>query len=518
MKRRTVPRLLAIALMVLIGIVWWETGTAPDRLTFSDAAVPLLSLALVLVGAVAIFGTRQAAGEIRLRLAAEKALRETQVATEERIARRTAELSAAYAEMGMAHEGLQASEERFRTLCASAPIGIFFTDAAGSTLYTNAHWSHLAGLSLGESVGDGWQRAVHPEDAPATLADWRCAVREGGEFDAEFRFCTPTGEVRWVHARSIPIRQATGVITGHVGTTENITGRKAAEAALVKTQEKLIETSRRAGMAEVATAVLHNVGNVLNSVNVASACVAASLRKSKAATLERVVAILRENEGDLASFFTNDSRGRQLPDFLARLAERLAGERISALEELGHLQKGIEHIKDIVGMQQDYAKVSGAAETVRVVDLLEDTVRMNKECLAKHAIRIVREFSDVPPVAVEKHKVLQILVNLVRNAQQACDASGRQDKTLTLRVFNGAGKVKVAVADNGVGISPENLERVFSHGFTTKKDGHGFGLHSGALAARELGGSLWVESDGCDRGTTFTLELPIDRAAHSAVT
>jgi signal transduction histidine kinase len=126
-------------------------------------------------------------------------------------------------------------------------------------------------------------------------------------------------------------------------------------------------------------------------------------------------------------------------------------------------------------------------------------------------VELIREFEDVPPINVEKHKILQILVNLVRNAKYACDDSGRPDKRVTVRVTNGDGWIKISVADNGVGIPPENLTRIFSQGFTTRKGGHGFGLHSSALAVKEMGGQLLVHSDGPGRGATFTLDLPVQK-------
>ena len=135
-------------------------------------------------------------------------------------------------------------------------------------------------------------------------------------------------------------------------------------------------------------------------------------------------------------------------------------------------------------------------------------MRMNEGALSRHGVEVVREFESVPPMNVEKHKILQILVNLVRNAKYACDESGRADKRLTVRVANGDGRVKISVIDNGIGIPPENLTRIFNHGFTTRKGGHGFGLHSGALAAKEMGGSLTVHSGGLGQGAAFTLELP----------
>jgi C4-dicarboxylate-specific signal transduction histidine kinase len=177
------------------------------------------------------------------------------------------------------------------------------------------------------------------------------------------------------------------------------------------------------------------------------------------------------------------------------------------LEGLG---KNIEHIKQIVAMQQNYAKLGGVTEDLKAVDLVEDALRMNEAAMERHGVKCVREFQDVPLVAVDKHKVLQILINLIRNAKYAMDDSGRSDKTLTVAILAGDNdRVKVQVSDNGVGIATENLARIFQHGFTTKQDGHGFGLHSGANAAREMGGNLNVESNGPGRGATFTLELPI---------
>jgi signal transduction histidine kinase len=279
-------------------------------------------------------------------------------------------------------------------------------------------------------------------------------------------------------------------------------------AALTVAQKELLEASRRAGMAEVATGILHNVGNVLNSVNVASSCVANSLKKSKAANLSKVVTMLREHESDLGSFLTTDAKGKQLPAYLGQLAEHLAGEQADALKELSQLQKNIEHIKDIVTMQQGLAKASGLKEKLQVNDLVEDALRMNASTLTRHDIEVIKEFKDMPLVTVEKHKVLQILVNLVRNAKQACSASGLEDKRMTIRTTNQNGGARISVCDNGVGIPPENLTRIFAYGFTTKEDGHGFGLHSGALAAKEMGGSLTVHSDGHNQGATFTLDLP----------
>jgi signal transduction histidine kinase len=284
---------------------------------------------------------------------------------------------------------------------------------------------------------------------------------------------------------------------------------KEAEAKLDQIHKQLLETSRRAGMAEVATSVLHNVGNVLNSVNVASSCVADILRNSKAANLSKVVALLREHETDLGHFITTDPKGRQLPGYLAQLAGHLAGEQTDALDKLARLQKNIEHIKDIVAMQQNYAKTSGVLESLPMVELVEDAVRMNVGSMERNNVKILREYSATPLVLTDKHKVLQILVNVINNAKHACNDSGKPDKQIILRVVNENERVKISVIDNGVGIPAENMTLIFNYGFTTRKDGHGFGLHNGALAAKEMGGNLAAFSEGPGRGATFTLELPV---------
>ncbi len=297
--------------------------------------------------------------------------------------------------------------------------------------------------------------------------------------------------------------------TANTSLKNEIEERKRMQAEVEHVHRELVEASRQAGMAEVATSVLHNVGNVLNSVNIASSCVADSLRRSKSASLSKVVALLHEHEADLGDFLTSDPKGKQVPGYLAQLAGHLNREQTAVLTELDGLQSNIEHIKDIVMMQQSTAKLSGVSEELKVSDLVEDALRMNASTLARHDIQVIKEFEEMPPLTVEKNKVLQILVNLMRNAQQASDESGHREKILTLRVTNNHNGVRIAVSDNGVGISSENLARIFAHGFTTKKGGHGFGLHSGALAAKEMGGALSVHSDGPGRGATFTLELPL---------
>jgi len=283
------------------------------------------------------------------------------------------------------------------------------------------------------------------------------------------------------------------------------------QAQAEKTHKEMLIVSRQAGMTDVATSVLHNVGNVLNSLNISASLVASHLEEFKIDRVIQVARLINQNSANLGSFFANDPKGRQVPGFLTQLGEHLAKEQTLLLREIEFVKSKIEHIKVIVATQQDYGRVSGVTEKVRVVDLVEDLLRIHIPELEEQGITVKREYaSDLPEIPLEKHKVLQILLNLTANAKHACVDAGKEPGLVTVRVSNGDDRVRIAVCDNGVGISRENLRKIFHHGFTTRKQGgHGFGLHSGALLAKEIGGALTAHSEGPGRGAVFTLELPV---------
>ncbi len=224
--------------------------------------------------------------------------------------------------------------------------------------------------------------------------------------------------------------------------------------------------------------------------------------------MSKVTALLEAHGDDLGAFFTPDPKGRHLPRFLSALAAQTARDQEEVLAELASLTGNMEHIKGIVSMQQNYARVYGVVEALSVTDLVEDSLRMNIGALDRHGIQVLRDYAAVPVVLMDKHKVLQILINLISNAKYALDAGDAPQKNLTLRVRQENDLVSISVIDNGIGIAPENLTRIFSYGFTTHKNGHGFGLHGGALAAKALNGSLSVFSEGLGKGATFTLKIP----------
>lgn len=286
---------------------------------------------------------------------------------------------------------------------------------------------------------------------------------------------------------------------------------------LKDTQSELLDTARQAGMAEIATNVLHNVGNVLNSVNISADLVSRKLRSSKAQGLGKAMQLINEHQGDLGAFLTQDAKGKLLPGYLNQLVDAIALEQQSMTDELAQLTKSVDHIKDIVATQQSYAGANNLMEPLHISELLEDALRMNSGALTRHHVTVVKEYNEVPQVMGDKHRLLLILINLISNAKYAMsDLSNRpRQMTLGVKIVEDS-TLQISVKDDGEGIAPENMTRIFAHGFTTRKEGHGFGLHSCALAAIEMNGHLSAHSDGPGKGAQFTLQIPLKTVPEEA--
>ncbi|WNG31962.1 HAMP domain-containing protein [Cystobacter fuscus] len=271
-----------------------------------------------------------------------------------------------------------------------------------------------------------------------------------------------------------------------------------------------MQTARRAGMAEIATNVLHNVGNVLNSVYTSIQLARDRTARMRVDHVGRVTRMLEEHQSDLTTFLTGDVRGRHLMPFLDKLGENLREDRTEIVSLLDDVSRYTEHIGDIVKVQQNYARLPRLHEPVDLALLVEDALRINSAGLTRHQVKVARNLASLPPVLTDKHKTLMILVNLVSNARYALDtvAPGERLLTVTLEQAFTDRVVRIGIHDNGMGIAPEMRPRVFQSGVTTHADGLGFGLHASALAAQELGGALTVHSEGTGRGATFILELP----------
>lgn len=404
-----------------------------------------------------------------------------------------------------------AGQAKFETLVHSIDGIVWeWSPSADKFTFLSRQAEEFLGFKVEECLKSGfWEDHVVAEDREEALRARKAAARDGRPYCSEYRFSTADGRTHWLRENGNPARNEAGEVELLRGVLTDVTDAKTAAEEREVMQKQIVEASRYAGMAEVATGVLHNVGNVLNSVNVSSEIIQGRLRQSKSQSLSKLAELLRDQEAQLGEFFTTDSRGRLVPGYVAQLSKQLSTEHLELSQEVENLVRNVEHIKDIVVMQQAYAKLSGRTEAVDPRDLLEDALRLNAAAFARHRITVERQFVAAPKITVDRHRVLQILVNLIRNAKHALDAGRDQDKIMTLGLcVLPEGWVRVIVADNGVGISPENLKRIFSHGFTTKDRGHGFGLHISAVTAQEMGGCLWAHSDGPGKGAIFCLDLP----------
>lgn len=300
-----------------------------------------------------------------------------------------------------------------------------------------------------------------------------------------------------------------GKSQGIVCIIHDITERKKAERKLRRIQQDLVPSSRIAERAEVLSGLLHNIKNVLNSVGISLAMVDEKLKGSKIDGLKKTVALLSEHEGRLGQFFSEDPRGSKLLPYLSVLADRVESENDNVLHEISNLQKHFEHIKNVVEQRKSTAQ--SGLEAIDLSELIEDALLLKESDLVEHSIVVQREIDGGLVVQTDRHRILQVLVNLVTNALDAMKTVDNTKRKLTISSSISEESIKVAVRDNGQGIERENLENIFAFGFTTKEKGQGFGLHSCIQAVKEVGGTLEAQSDGKGHGATFTITLPRHR-------
>ena len=431
---------------------------------------------------------------------------------EARVEHRTADLAKANSELGWANTELGHEQALLRALLDNASDFIYFKDASSHFVRCSLSLCAKSRLEHAEMVGKTDFDLFQEEHAQSTFEDEQEIIRTGepliGQLEKEVH---TDGRIAWVMTTKMPWRDPEGNIIGTFGISRDITSIKEAEARLEQVHQQLVDASRKAGQAEVAASVLHNVGNVLNSVNVSVGLIADRFRRKKSKNLAKAIGLLQEHQADLSDFISHDSRGTMLIPYLEGLAQHFIQEEDRMIEEIRSLEENVNHIIEIVAMQQNYGTVGAVVETVDLIDLAEGALKMQSTENLYDSVKIVREFDPVPTIMADKHEILQILVNLLQNAKRACSEQHSTDNVVIVRLQkNGNNRVRIEVCDSGIGIAPENLPRLFTQGFTTRKNGHGLGLHSAALAAKRIGGELKGFSEGIGRGARFVLEVPIE--------
>lgn len=348
---------------------------------------------------------------------------------------------------------------------------------------------------------------VHEQDRYDLAFKSDRALNENIDYECEARVKIPDGTYHWYRIIG-QCRKGEKLLEGII---IDIHQDKMAEEKIQKLNEQLFVTAHRAGMAEVAITILHNIGNILNSANISINIIKNNLKKTHVKTLFKVLEIMSQHQEDMSHFLSKDPHGQIIPQYLMALLKELLDENQTNIFETDNLIKQLEHINEIVAMQNSISGVVTRADKIYIPELIEQALNMSLKEPKYKIIQIIRKFHACPLVYSDKSKLLQILVNLIQNASE----SVLQNSSISIPHIKLTIKrkdketIQLVVEDNGVGIDPNHLNRIFSFGYTTKKKGHGFGLHSSALAIKNLGGSLHAESLGLNHGAKLVIIIPI---------
>jgi signal transduction histidine kinase len=326
-------------------------------------------------------------------------------------------------------------------------------------------------------------------------------------FTEEYRIMRPDGTIRRVQSTSSSTKASDGKIRV-AGIVLDVTARAEAEEREHALQRQLRESSHQAGMAEIATGILHNVGNVLNSLGIASSTARREMGGLGLERLDQISSLLRAERAGLAEFLTEDERGRKLVDYIPALTQQIAARAQAAQAEVDTIDQLLQHLREIVRAQQTFAKVGGLRERLSLNELVDSALVIKASQIGQ--IDIVREYEESVEVRTDRHKLLQIVVNLIGNACDAVRESDVRPGRIALRIARDGDDVVLAVEDTGVGMSEKVLAALWRFGFTTKQEGHGFGLHNSANAAREIGATIDAYSAGPGLGSRFSVRIPIE--------
>ncbi len=418
-------------------------------------------------------------------------------------------LPPALGEQPPAVEGDRAGDELFTELFESCYDGVLITTPDGEILRSNERAQALF-LLAGETLSRVNAVALF-SGADEGMLEWIVDKLQGKSRVFIECYCNRQDEA--VFPADVTVSRI------HFGGdnqlcffVRNVTVRKQTEEALKQAQEELLGAAHKSGMAEIATGVLHDVGNVLNSINVSCELMAGAARSSTLEALTRVNGLLAEHTSDLTEFLSDPDQARKILEVYREAENTLAEEKTQIAAETQHLQRQVDLLREVVTTQQDYARVGLFSQETSVQDVINDALALQKTRLDSYNVTVERDCDPTLVVTTQKTKLVYVLINLIQNAVDALkeDNSSNPDaRTLRIETESADDMVVVRVIDNGVGIPDENLTDIFTHGFTTKPDGHGFGLHTCANFMNEIGGSITVSSDGLGEGSRFELRIPV---------
>lgn len=409
-------------------------------------------------------------------------------------------------------EAFKQLNRRFNIATRAARVGIFERDAHFEIQW----WSDVTWDMFGQNPAtftpsnESWLKLIHPDDRERIRREVEHLKKDLSPINLQYRIIRPDGEIRHMHSIGAPAESTDGAVEHIGGIVIDVTERAKAEERAQALQHQLRESSHQAGMAVIATGILHNVGNVLNSLGTANTTARRDVKALRFEQLEQVTHLLLDNREHLATFLNDDERGRHLPDYLSALSAHISSKSRVIQAELETTEQLLLHLSNIVSAQQELAHSGGLCEPLNVTDLVETALLVQASELAR--FEVVRDYEELPPIMTDRHKLLQIVVNLISNARDAVAAVVSGRRRILVKLALDATHVQLTVEDTGIGMSAEVLSQLWRFGFTTKPQGHGFGLHNSANAAAEIGATLMAHSDGVDRGARFTLRLPRNNA------
>ncbi len=419
----------------------------------------------------------------------------------------TAEPVGQEAELASARDELATSKIYVDNVLRSMADSLLVIDANLTIGSVNPSLLNLLGYQEDELLGQSPGLIFGEEFSQGSIIE--NLLMQGSVSGIESSFLTSDGRLIPISVSGSMMRDEEGQFQGLVCVAQDITERKRMEEEKLQLHEQLLDTSRQLGMAEVASDVLHNIGNVLNSINVSIGIVADLIKKSMVGDVGRISQLLNKHQDDLGTFFSTSPKGKQIPAYLEKLSGQLVEEQRTAIAELERLRENAHHAQQCVASQQDLAKVKGITEPVSVIELMEEAVAANQEFLENLQIQVIREFHEIPLLIIDKRQVLEVMVDVIRNACQAMASVSTKQLVVCAKLIPGPpDSVCLEIQDSGCGIAPDDLVKIFGQGKTTEEGVRSMSLHNGALVAKNLGGALRARSQGVGHGATFSLELP----------
>ncbi|MBU3917395.1 GHKL domain-containing protein, partial [bacterium] len=282
---------------------------------------------------------------------------------------------------------------------------------------------------------------------------------------------------------------------------------------LRETQKELIEKAHKAGMAEIASEILHNVGNLLNNIKTSTQSIFNVLNNPNVYNLNKANEMLRQNMKCLPQFIEKDPNGQKLMQYYLNLEDGFILENRKIQDDVDRIRKKLLVIEDVISAQQSYTKMGLWMEKASLPDILEDVLTMQSESLTSFGVLVEKNYCEMPDLSVQKSKLIHVLINLINNAKDAMVEAKTKNKIIALKTTCDEDFVTLEISDSGIGIPEENLKKIFTHGFTTKVEGHGFGLHSSANYLAEMKGKMWATSPGVGKGSTMILQFPVNKNA-----